>query len=446
MFRSVLLAFLLTVPTVILCQEPLPNSGQTLTLEQAIALAMQGNPAIKHGTLEAEKSADRYAAARTQRLPSFEINLLESQTLTRLDFHFPKGIFGSYPTTGPIPSEDTKIGTPRQPVTYLYARAAQPLSQLHRINLGLQLEEAKGEAAREKLRGERQAVVKEVKRLYYEMLSLQSALEASEENIKLYRELDRVVGEYVVEKVALKSESLEAKTQLATEELAALTMGNALASQKEQLNALLGRDIRTEFKLSPVTENAVFEMDLAAARSRALEQRPEIREARLLMKQAELDQRLKRSQYIPDVSLAFTYLRIAPVSVIPPNIASVGLTLTWEPFDWGRKKRELAEKGKSVEQTQIAIRAAETKSLLEINAQFRKLQEARAALRVAQLAQETAREKLRVATNRYAEQATLLKEVLQSQSLMSDTSQKYQQALLAFWKARAELEKAIGEE
>lgn len=439
MLRFMLLMMMLALPVTVWGQE-------TLTLEQAIALAMRGNASLQRVTFEIEKSGDRAAAARTQRLPAFEINLLESQAVTRLDFQFPKGVFGTYPSTGPVPAEDTKIGTPRQPITYLYARAAQPLSQLHRINLGLQMEEARGEAAREKLRAERQTVVREIKRIYYEMLSLQNSMETVEENMKLYRELERVVGEYVAEKVALKAEGLDVKLQLATEELAALSLRNTLASRKEQFNALLGRDISTEFTPSPATEAAVFEMDPETARKRALDQRPEVREAQLLVKQAELDHRLKRSQYIPDISMVFTYLRVAPVSVIPPNIASVGVMMTWEPFDWGRKKRELAEKSRTIEQAKLSVRAAETQAMVEINGLFRRMQEARGTLRVARMAMDVSREKVRVATVRYGERAALLKDVLSAQSLMAETGKKYQQALLAFWEARANLEKAMGEE
>lgn len=323
MLRSALLILLLSASSSALCQD-----ARTLTLEEAVAMAARDNPSVQRASLEIEKSADRLAAARTLRLPSFEFNLLESQTITALDFRFPKGVFGSYPATGPIPAENTTVSTPLRPTTFLYARAAQPITQLHRINLGLQLEETRGEAARERLRAEQAAIIKEVKRIYYELVSLQSALQATKENIKLYRELDRVVGQYVAEKVALKSDGLEVKTQLAAEEYVALTLDNALASQKERLNAMLGRDIETEFNVSPVTDGAVFEVDLAAARARAIEMRPELKEARLLIKQAEFDQRIKKSQFVPDVSLAFTYLRIAPVSVIPQNIASVGVSLT----------------------------------------------------------------------------------------------------------------------
>ena len=47
-----------------------------------------------------------------------------------------------------------------------------------------------------------------------------------------------------------------------------------------------------------------FESDLAAAQKRALAQRPEVKEARLKLRQAELDRRIKKSERIPDVSVS----------------------------------------------------------------------------------------------------------------------------------------------
>lgn len=445
MFRSILLVvFLSTVPLHCLSQSRL--AGGVLTLEQAIEMALTSNPAVRKAELDIGISSNRLAAAATRRLPSLEINLLESQPLTNLDFRFPRGIFGTYPQTGPVPGEDTRIGTPMQPTMFLYARAAQPISQLHRINLGLKLEELRKEAALEKLRSEKQEAVRDVRRLYYDLIGLQSAVESAEEAIRLYREVERVVGEQVEQKVALRADSLEVKTQIAAQELNSLTLRNSLATQKEQLNLMLGREIDTEFTVKLPPDAMIGELDQASSLAQALDRRPEIREARLLRMQAEVDRRIKKSELIPDISFAVSYLRIYPISVIPRNIASVGISLTWEPFDWGRRKHEAEGKAKVAEQAEISVKATETRVRIELRALFRKLEETRASLKLAQLSQESAREKLRVTTNLYANQSALLKDLLQAQAAVAETSHKYQEALLGYWKARAEIERAIGKD
>src|SRR4030095_15091175 len=119
---------------------------------------------------------------------------------------------------------------------------------------------------------------------------------------------DRVTGEYVLQQVALKSQGLEVTTRLAKAEDGALTLRNALSSQKEPLNQLLGRAIATEFQVDPIPEITPYETDLAVAHARALGQRPEVRESRLKLKHAELDRRTKKSEFIPDLTLFSRYI------------------------------------------------------------------------------------------------------------------------------------------
>ena len=75
--------------------------------------------------------------------------------------------------------------------------------------------------------------------------------------------------------------------------------------------------------------------------------------------------------------------------------------MKWEVFDWGRKKNQLAEKDRTIEQAKNGLREAESLVLIEVGDKFRKLQQTRQALVVAQLRQETARENMRVSVNKY---------------------------------------------
>ena len=322
----------------------------------------------------------------------------------------------------------------------------QPLSQLFRIKLNIQSAKVSSEIAGEDLRAKRQSVASDVKAAYFAVLQTQSSLEALEQSIKLYYELDRVTGDYVLQQVALKSQGMEVKARLATAEYDALKLRNAIRSQKERLNQLLGQPLDNDFVVSPIPALTNLDLDLSAAQARAREQRPELRQAILKRKQAELDRRSKKAEFIPDISLSYRYMSPFSLDPLPKNISAAGLYLSWEPFDWGRKKRELATKRKIEQQAANHIEEVETQVLVEVNARFRKLQEMRVALQVTRLSQETEREKLRVVSNRYGEKAALLNEVLQTESDLAQANHQYRDALVGFWNAKADFEKAIGEE
>jgi len=425
------------------CQQPV-SSAEALTLEQAVALALSENRQVKSAALEVEKYSDKLAALRTRRLPEFKFSTTASQLLTPMSYTFEKGAFGEYPGTGPIPDKTTEISTPRRMTFYIAGEINQPLSQLYRIKLNLKQLGVGRQIAEQQLRQQRQAIINNVRRSYYAILQTQSSLQASEESIRLYQELDRVTDEYVVQQVALKSDSLEVRTRLEKARYDAQSLRDQLASQKEQFNQLLGRDVQAEFNVHPVPALSGDETDLATAREHALQQRPEIKEAQLKVKHAEYDRKIKKSEFIPEVGLAFSYVSPFNTNFVPKNVASAGVSLSWEVFDWGRKKREVAEKARSIEQADLALREAENAVRIEVNANFRKLQQARQMLVINRLSQESSVEKLRVMSNRYKAQAALLGDVLNAQTTLAEADNQYQQALLAFWAARADFEKSLG--
>jgi outer membrane protein TolC len=440
---------LLLAAAILLAAGSTTFAQEVLTLDKAIDQALINNRSAKNARIETEKNDERTAAARTRMLPSFNLNAGVAKPLTTFDTTFEKGVFGVTPS-GPIPNEDTVITSSTHPTAAIVGQLVQPLSQLHRIKLQIKQQEASTEISRAQLSATEQALVNEVKRAYYAILQSQGAAQAAQTNIKLYRELDRVTGEYVVQQVALKTDLMDVQTRLAKAEYELMTIDNQLLSQKEQLNHLLGRDVRTEFAVSSGEETVLAvmrETDLLAARERALAHRPEIREAKLKVEQAKLDKRIKKSEFIPDVSLTVNYATTFSYSnFVPRSLSGVGVQVDWEVFDWGRRKHEVADKEKTITQANNALLDTESQVLMEVNAHFRQMQETRQMLKVAKLAQTQARANVQLVTYKYRLDAVLLKDVLQAQTVLANSDYDYQKALLAFWTAKADFEKAIGED
>ena len=81
--------------------------------------------------------------------------------------------------------------------------------------------------------------------------------------------------------------------------------------------------IRTGFETEKVPVTSFEEVDLKLAQSRALGQRPEIKQAELSMRQAEYDRRMAKADYIPDVGIAFNYASNFNVDVLPKNMTDL---------------------------------------------------------------------------------------------------------------------------
>jgi outer membrane protein len=436
----------LTLTTPAWAQSPPPAARNLLTLEEAVKSALRDNRQVKNAALEVSKSEHLLAAVRTRRWPKFGVIVGENWLLTpQPNFNALGGAPGVLPIPIPITSA-TNLVSNRQPTALMTGLMAQPLSQQYRIGLNISMHDVMRDIAREQLRARRQTVVDDVKRTYFNILQTQSSLESTEEDIKFLRELNRLASRYLKEKTVLKSELLEAQARLAQEEQHQIVLRNQLATQKEQLNDLMGRNILTEFRVNPVPEATALENDLGGARNQALQQRPEIREAKLRISQAEYDRWIKQSEYIPDISFIASYARTVNLSPVPENLGFAGFLMTWEPFDWGRKRHELVTKTEAVAQTQNAARDSESKVIIDVDSKFRHLQASRGQLRASRATQAATREKLRETMNAFKNETALIKDVLEAQTRLAQANSEYQKSLSGFWTAKADLEKATGEE
>jgi len=423
----------------------LSAAAQTLSLNDAIALGLQNNRMVANAALQVEKTEQDVAMARMKRLPSLKIEMQGSQLLRPIDVTFSRGALGEYPGIGPIPATETAITTPARLNFLLSAEAQQPITQLFKLNLNVRLNEATREYDRETLRDTRLGLVDEIRRVYYSIAQTGAALAASQQTLELLNELNRVVTTRLAQQVALKADSLTVESRIAQTDLQLLTLRHSIDAQKEQLNQLIGRDLRTPFDVADVPEAAIEEIDLTVAQSRAMDARPDIKQARVKLQQAELARRIAKTDYLPEVGVAVQYISPLNIDGAPHQIASAAIQMSWEPWDWGRKSRTLASKDLGIQQARNGVRETEERALLEINGRFRKLEEMRGQLRATRINQDVARENARVRVTQYEIQAALLSDVLQTQSSLADSNSQYQQALAAFWAARADFERSLGE-
>lgn len=419
-------------------------SPPVLTIDEAVATAMKGNRGVQSSVLDVSRAREGTAEAKTQRLPHLQLFALGGEALRSIDFTIPPGALGTYSGTGPIPGQSSKITTPRTFTGLIFGQAAQPITQLWKVHLTIMESKIGEELAEEGLRQQRQQATHAVRQLYYQIAQTQTQIESAEANIKYLVDLEAETERNLAEQAVLKGDSLTLKAKLSQQRYQLLMLRDALQSQKESLNQLLGRDLNAEFSVESQPLPSEVEIDLVAARREALGQRAEVRESRLQTRKAEVEVRRERAEYIPDISAGITYFSLPNVNFLPQNIVQAGFLLQWQPFDWGQKRHRIESLKDSVKQITLTGQDAEQQVMVDVNAKFRKLAEARALLDTTALAQEAEREKMRVVTNRYSQKAALLSGTLQQEAAVVQSDADYQKALAAFWIAKADFDYALG--
>src|SRR5579864_4174437 len=268
-----------------------------LTLDDAVSIALSNNRLVKNSVLEAQKFDFQVSTIRSRRLPHFQFSALGGELLQPFDFTFAKGAFGTYPSTGPIPSTDAKVHTPARLSAFLNGSIDLPLTQQYKIGLGIRATQLGRDIAKEDVRAERQKIAAEVRSAYFELVAAQAAVDATREGVRTLEEAQRVTLRYVAEKTVLRGDELEVDARLTKAQYQLSVAENGLATQHEHLNQLLARDLATPFRVDFMPEEDTTTVTLEEARHQASQNRPEIHQAHLKEKEANYDRRIAKAEY-----------------------------------------------------------------------------------------------------------------------------------------------------
>ena len=425
-------------PSLLRAQE----AGALLTLDAALTLATQQNRVLKAERLGADKAEQQLAAFRTQKRPLFDVRATTGSLLAPLDFRFPAGAFGVFPTTGPIPPAQATITSRPALSAVIFANVTQPLTQLPRLAQGERAVALGRDVATEQARARELEVIANVRSLYYGVVQAEAAMRARQESVRLFQELGRLTERYAAEQVVLPDEAMTVRAGLLQQSHEILVLRHAAAAAREQLNALLARDLDEPFQVEPLRPAATDDVSLRVAEERASEARPEVRIRRLQAEQAAFDLRASAAPGMPDLSASFSYAGFWGFQVLPRHGAMVGVLAAWEPWDWGRRKAEREGKRVTLAQAELAVTEAAMLVRVDVRSRFRAVQEAFARLPVCEAGRDAARERLRVATARVSQEASLDRAVLEAQTRVAQADFDCQRALADYWTAQAELERA----
>ena len=422
------------------------NGGALLTLDQALVLAKANNRDLKLFGLDIGKQREALGEARTHLYPRFDTSVLAAELLTPLDFTIKKGQFGTFSGTGPIPGSNTNLHTPARPIAIASVTATQPLTQLIRIHLSIADQRLKVDAAGLSFDEREQKLTDDVRQSYYQVLQSQIQYESQQSLVKYLEELLQLSDRRFSQHAVLEADRLSVKAEVAKATYQLTTIEDRLADSKEVLNHLLGRSVQTEFSVEPVPGVLPGQEDLAAARATALEHRPELKLAANRMRQAGLATKSEKTHYIPDVAIQAGYFSPANINFLPQNMGFVGALLTWQPWDWGEKRHKVRQAALAEKQAGLSAEDTREQILLDVDSNFRHLREARSHLAVTEAIRDAETEKMRNQKEAYSQQSILLSDLLKQQSSLADAESQYHQAVLAYWSARADFQKTLGEE
>ena len=216
--------------------EPVKHS---LTLSQAVELALKQNSALKISRLKVTESDQKIVSARSQYFPLLSNNtkyvaLSDKQLVT-----IPAGSMGNV-NGGPFPNNDVKLNQGRSAILYSETTLAQPTTQLLKIHEANQIARADRGIAEAELAKSENEIVLAVNQLYYSLLVAYKERDAAQASLTASQENLREAGEAVKAGNLLDVAVTSAKANLLQARQALIAAENNISDATSELNDLLG--------------------------------------------------------------------------------------------------------------------------------------------------------------------------------------------------------------
>ena len=416
------------------------GAPQTLTLQDALALAQKNDPAFLSAVTDAAIASEDVKQARAANLPNFNFH---SEYL---------GTEGNGKTpTGRFVTNDG-VHVYRD-----WIAMHQDLSPGALMRTGVKRADAAVAIARAKAEVARRGLAATVTKAYYGLIvaqrkyaTAQQALNQAQRSLQISRDLER--GGEVAHSDVVKSQLTYTAQDQALQEAKL-----AMESTRLDLAVLLFRDFNENFSIVDDLDVAPPLPPQADVEAMAGRQNPILAQAMEALRATDLDIKLARQAYLPTFSLDPVYGIEANAFALHSSAASfkdlgslpnlgyfITATINVPIWDWGVRHSKLKQAELRREQAANDLSVAQKTLIRNLHGFFEEAQTARAEVDLLRQAVDLAAESLRLNTLRYqAGEATIL-ELVDAQATLVQARNAYDDGLVRYRVALGNLQTLTG--
>lgn len=405
-------------------------AGRVLTLDEALAIALETQPQIQ------ARLAD-YSAAR------FRVDQAFAPLLPQLT-----GSWTGARRQNVVGSPATAVGGSVARTRTFYTdptRATVSLSQLlfdfGKNFAATDVAKKNAEVSLEDVELQRQLITQAVKESYTNINFAQrlirvnqQALERAELNLRSARGFFEVG-------TRPKSDVTRAEVDVANARVDVIRARNAERVARVALNTAMGIPADTPTQVQDNLTHTPVTLERPQLLAEALRQRPEYRQARLRVDAADASVRQTFRNFFPDITGGGFY---GADRADMNEIWELNVALSWSLFDGGGRIARHREAKAALEAAQARVKAAELDISREVEQAQLTLNETEERIQAAQKAVESAQENFRLAQGRFDAGVGTILELTDAQLALTQAQNTEAQALADFRIALARLERALG--
>lgn len=430
-------------PSLVLGQ--VAGSPDSLSLSQAIDLALKQNKNLRLARLAVTESVQKKEIARAAYFPHIknESTLLHITELAGVSI--PEGAFGIPSATGPIPGRKITIAQGGLTSYTSGTGLAQPFTQIFKIRESNRAAAADVRSATIRVDDVANAVSLKVRQVYYGILIAEQKRKSAQEAIEASKLRATESASEVEQGSSLEVSDLEAQASVLSAKQDLLTLDLQLTDLFVTLDDLLGLPLEARPHLQEdVSDVPITMLSRAEAIHIAREQSPDVLAAQQAVIKARAGLAAARDEYIPNVTGLARYSYQSGVPFLVHNFGTFGLSFSYDLFDGGRRLTEVREAQNKLSQAELNLSQVQDEVDVRVRSAYDKVDRLQALTGVAEELLKVRIEAARVSDRRYEENAALASDRAEAHAKNFSAQAALLEAQLGFSLAQGELLRILG--
>lgn len=402
-----------------------PALAESLSLETCLQLAKQQNLALQ-------------AARKTPQMATEQVHETKSVYLPQV------GLDAGYTIRDnprKVKTGDSWVATENRNYAHMNLAAEQLLYDFGRSAARVDKAQAQSEVAGSELVSREQDLFLSTTQTYFQVLAAQQLLQSARDEVEQVSEHRRVAAALYKQGVVTRNDLLQAEVRLASSNQQQLVRQGELDNSWFALNYLTGRPPSARAELS---EPAIPEQSVTVDAAQ-LDERPELiaQQHRVAAANAAVEE--NRSAYLPELYARISADYVENSHVKDQVIYGATLGLRVNLFDGQAKTARLRQSLLALEQEKLRLDDVRAQTELEYQQAGNDASVARNRIAVAEAAIHQAEENLRINRERYLNQVGTATEVLDAQTLLTQTRTDLALAQFDYHVAVARVRRIVGD-
>jgi len=414
-----------------------------LTLIEAVHLALAQNRALKIARLKVLENEQKKVGEHSGYFPALtnQSNVLHITELQQVGI--PAGAFGVVNGTG-IPAQGLALGQGKSTFVSSGTMLSQPLTQLIRVHAQNRIAAAEVATSRNELKRAENQVAIQVHTLYYGILIARLQKQAAEQQAAYAGERLRESEDDIRNGSALKVAAIDGRAGLLQGQQAMLTAELQLSDLTAELNDLLELPLDTQLVLDPAVPANVDLHSCEEFVQTAWAENPDIRASEDSVRKAKAAVAAAETAYIPDVTAYARHSYQNGVPFLVHNFGEFGVHLSWEIFDFGKRRAVVRERQAQLAEAEENLRRLKDEVAVTIQRSYNKVERTRNMVQVANQVVKLRQESERLAENQRNQGVILVSGRRQATAASYQAQADFLQTNLGYLLAWAELQQAVG--